>query len=406
MSDCLNCVFIPPDFHLYDILNIVYIQEEAPEHPFDLSITVNEAQYNLPSRLTGNRICWEFEAAGDFHTIAPDVQTFELISADKSPIQYNLKELIFLGPTKCASAPNDTFLLEFTSGIYARREDYQSDTVTFTVDSVLTLDYRNVMAIRQQLEELNAAQKTFEDTKSRLTTSEIDINELSNLKAQYEECMREKRRVQHEFLQQNQKMQAAMIHNQNEQDAKDALQSLKHHIEVNKQKIQQDEPEPENYKRLLRFRESALNELKMIFPYNETEKKLCNVQYNVQPQNVNQWNEQRAFLGFATHYIREVSRIVGIPLQYLLIPLAGMSQCICRLTDEKRVIPQDNSPQSLVKLTQYEESLISCVQHIAKTLMMTLPESKSITDFIQLIRCISVENLKTLIPEQPTTTSQ
>ena len=337
MSEALNCVFIPPNFTLNDISSITIFYEKPPEESYSLSMEVDSNVYNLKEGfLSSNKITWSLDEIENFQSLSPDSTQFIIHPPDSPPISFDLSKITFLGPIKNANPPNNIYLLEFISGYYCRSEDFTEETVSFTIESILTLDYRNVQTIRQQLEDLNTAKKAFEETKQHLSESGINLEELTTLKKQYEDTMSQKRIVQHEFLHQNQRLQAAMIHSQAESDREAAVQSLKKHIEQNKTQTPPKEPTLEEQMKLVNFRLAALEELKLIFPFAEKEGRLCSVQFFSQPSNSVQWAETRAFLGFATHYIREISRIVGIPLQYLLIPRASSSQIICRLTDEKK----------------------------------------------------------------------
>ena len=400
MSDNIQCVFIPPDFHLNDILAISMFVET----PFDkipvLELEIDEKQFLISTGVqVENKLSWITESIDELREITTDTKEFT-IKYQENLIKFNLDKLVYLGPLKTAQPKNGIFLLEFTSGFYCKEEDCTEDSITFNVDSILTLDYRNVNSIKNQLEELNSAQQTFEDTKKHLIDSGINLDELAELKNQYEESMREKRRVQREFIQQNQRMQAATIHSQCEQDRSNAVEALKKHIESNRQKSKAPEPDKESYTRLVKFREAALTELKAIFPYDKDNKTMCSLQYNQTPQNVQQFNDMRAFLGFSTHYIREVSRVLGIPLQYILVPLAASSKVISRLTEKPQIIPADFSPASVKQMNIYEKCLCDCATHIAKTLMMDVTvSSSSITDSLSLLHSIDQKALETLIPQ-------
>ena len=354
MSETLKCVFIPTNFFISDVVSIVLYVEKQPDPAPSLQIIVGNNTYKLsPPTYSNGRLSWGVNTVCDFYEEAPECDNFKVQVNNSVPINYLLNQLVFLGPTKNAKPPQNVYLLELVSGIYARSSDYKEETVSFSVDSILTLDYRNIIAIQQQLGSLSEAQRKFEDKKKKLSSSGIDLDKLSNLKAQYEECMREKRRAQYEFEQQNQRVQAESIHAQCEAEAKSSLEALTRHIKANKQKQIQKQKQQndqneinsqiQSYQRLLKFRIAALNELATIFPFKPDEAQLCDVHYKDQPQNNQEWNELKAFLGFTTHYIREVSRVVGTPLQYNLIPLAASSRIVCRMTDKKWQIPAENN---------------------------------------------------------------
>lgn len=408
MTETLNCVFIPTNFFISDVTSIVLYVQEQPKVIPSLQIIVGSNTYKLsPPAFSNGRLVWGVNTVCDFYEEAPECDNFKIQVNNQMPINYILNQLVFLGPTKNAKPPQNVYLLEFVSGIYARSSDYKEETVSFSVDSILTLDYRNIIAIQQQLGSLSEAQHDFEVKKNKLVESGIDLNKLSNLKSQYEECMREKRRAQYEFEQQNQRVQAETIHTQYEAEAKSSMEALTRHIKANKQKQiqkqkQQNDPneinaELQSYQRLLKFRMAALNELSTIFPFRPDESQLCDVHYKDQPQNSQEWNELKAFLGFTTHYIREVSRVVGTPLQYNLIPLAASSRIIDRMTDKKWQIPAENN---ITEVGNYKTVLVACAKHILETLQMELPKSENLIEYMVKLQSINKENLETLIPKQ------
>jgi hypothetical protein len=146
-----------------------------------------------------------------------------------------------------------------------------------------------------------------------------------------------------------------------------------------------------------------LSELQVIFPIVFEEQKICSVQYSLNPATNVQWNEVRAFLGFATHYIREVARIVGVPLPYLLVPLGGSSRAVCRLSEQKFQLIADFAPQSVKAGQAYEGVLIACARHILETLLMTVEITGApghILIALRMLTQIGEENLRTLIPAQ------
>jgi len=395
MAEGIHCVFIPPNFFLKDVMSIVFISEEKKK----LVLEIDNVEFDLgEGNMQDGKIIWPIDTFGEFESLSENCKLFRLC-ANEEKLSFDLSQLTFLGPVKGSSPPSSVFLLEFTSGYYCRSDDYSSETVSFSVDSILTLDYRNVAVIRKQIEELSVAKAKFEETKKSLTESGIDLNELAQLKDQYEESMKKKRRIQHEFVNQNHKMAANTIQLGCEQDRQLAIETLKKHIEANQQRLDPPEPSADSYYRLLNFREAALKELKSMFPFDIQMMKMCSVVYTQQPININQWNENRAFLGFATHYIREISRILGIPLHYLLVPLSVSSKAIYRINEERRLIPVDMSAQNKIQMAQYEEALVSCCIHIEKTLIMEQLTSSSILEHINKLNSITKENLETLVPE-------
>jgi hypothetical protein len=401
MSEPSTCVFIPPNLRITDVVNLVFCCDSAPDPLPPVCLTVNSIPYDLPAPiLADGRLLWPLDSVANFEEAAPDATSLSVTSDLGPRTDFNLHDLVFLGPANGASPRPGCFLIECISGLYSHPDSVNGEEVSFTIDSILTLDYRNVLAIRQQLDNLARTQTSFEEHKQHLQEAGIDLARLAELKACYEECMRKKRLAQYEFLKQNQMMQAAMIHSHFEQDFNTAVDGFRRHIEANRQRPPPPEPNREFYERLVRFRLQALQELKLMFPFSPEEGKLCSVQHYVPPASFSQWTELPAFLGFATHYIREVSRVVGIPLQYLLVPLAGSSRVVCRLTDVKTQLQADFSPPCVRAAAQFEAALVACCKHIMETLQVNveLSPQRQILQCLGMLNALSRDNLETLIP--------
>lgn len=400
MSETVHCIFIPTKFLMSDVISIVLYFENQPENLPILSIIVKEKKYQLRSpSISNGKISWEINSLCDFYEEAPECHQFSLLNGAQRE-DFSLDQLVFLGPSKTATPPPNIFLVEFISGVYARSQDYHEDTVSFKVDSLLTLDSRNVASIQSNLAMLSDENSKFEEKKRQLASTGIDLERLSELKTQYEEKMKEKRRIQYQFEQQNQQNQAESIHEQNEKEVQASVERLKKHIQENREKQQQVKstlPDPASYQKLLQFRIAALNELALIFDYQPTEKRLCTVYYIDSPKTPSEFNSRRAFLGFATHYIREISRIVGMPLSYNLIPRASSSQIVCRLTDKKWTIPTENH---LNEFQEYETLLLNCAKHIIKPFQMSSHEPETFIESIGLLTQIGPQDLAKLNPSQ------
>jgi hypothetical protein len=396
MTEVVKCVFIPPKFQVDDILNIVYFGDPSADPLPSLELHLGSTIFPLPPATSADgRLSYSFESLEDLQSSPPST-TFTLFPPN---ITFNLQSLVFLGPTKTASSLPRAFLLEFPSGLYARSDDVRPGSVTFTADSILTLSYDNLIAIRQQLDELARAEGAFEERKQMLQGHGIDFSRLAELKAQYEESIRTKRRAQHEFMRQNQKMQAATIRSHSEQDFGTAVDSLRRHIEENR-RTPVAEPPRIPPQRLLRFRVQALSELKFVFPFAPEEQRLCGVQYFQMAVNNAQWGEMRAFLGFATHYIREISRVVGVPLPYLLLPMAGASRAVCRLTEQRNQLVADYTPQAVKAGAAYEVALVACGRHVLETLLVEVEGlvGPPLVAVLRMLTDLNEENLRTLIP--------
>lgn len=397
MGENIECVFLPVDFKISDIIAVSMLVEEQLETIPTLTLVIdgNELYLNNGVQID-NKLTWTTESLEKFKETHTESKSFKIHYFDKEQ-NCNLSKLVFLGPIKTAKLPPNVFVLEFNSGFFIDSEFVTDEVIKFNVDFILTLDYRNVSSIKTQLDELDNAQQSFEETKNRLIESGLDLNELSQLKLQYEQSMREKRRVQHDFIDQNQKMQAATIITQNEQDRIVAVDALKAHIQVNKDKRKFDEPDKEYYQKMKQYRTLALNELSIIFPFTDA-KNFCTVNYYAAPSNAAQFNEMRSYLGFATHYIREISRILGIPLPFVLYPQALSSRITSRLSDKSVLIPTDFNAVNVKNMQSYEQTLIDCAKHIIKSLVEDTNCGQTLPDYIAKLRSIDDTMLTTLIP--------
>lgn len=396
-KEIINCVFIQPDFYVSDILSIVLYVDQPPKSIPSLSIIVNNQKYSLQTpTVSDGDISWNLNSICDFAEEAPQCDIFSLDKEGRIE-NYLLNQLLFLGPKKTAKPPLNTFLIEFPSGIYIRKKDYKDSTVSFSVDSILTLELRNIKSIQMSMAKLDEEKKKFEEKKKELG---IDFQQLSNLKAQYEQSLREKRRMQYLCNQKEKSLKSQTEQANFQIDSQHQIQQLKEHIENNQKKISEKNSEqtsPNSYKKLLQFRLDALNELKGIFPFNENEKRICSVVYNANPTQPKQWNELKAFLGFATHYIHEVSRIVGVPMRYNLSPRAGLSMITDRVSMTQWSIPTEDN---IEKLHKYESILVACSQIITDALFMERPKNGNITllSFLSKLNSIGQKELETLQP--------
>jgi hypothetical protein len=399
MSDPLKCVFLPRSFHVSDITALVYFCETEP-NPLP-SVKLSAASINLefhrsPAFADG-RVTWPLSLPPDHPAVSA---TVVLVTPDGSPpIEFDLTALVFLCPGK-DSGPPGVFLLEFTSGIYGPSSESGNEYVQFTVDSMLALRYDHVLMLRQQLEELSRARSAFEDRKRAMEQDGIDFSRFAAQKAEYEELTRRKRRAQHEFLRQNQQMQAATIHSQAEYDFGTAVENLRKHTEANEQlRLGSGRRRPEV---LIRFRSKALAELQQIFPLEFGEQRFCHVAYVHAPTTQPLWNDMRAFLGFATHYVKEVSRAVGIPLPYLLVPQGGVSRATSRLTDEKHQLTPEFTQQAVKAGAAFEAALVMCAKHMLDTLHIPVdfpPGGGQILVAMKMLSIITEENLRSLLPD-------
>ncbi|KAH0787610.1 hypothetical protein GPJ56_008491 [Histomonas meleagridis] len=397
MSGKSNCVFIAPKLSLTDLMTIT-ISKKSPENSLvPIKIFVNSNRKEFQARLISDRIVYEID---DSLSNLPDAETLKIETETNEIIEFQLSHLIFLGPTKFADLPPDIYALEFPSGLYVRQNDFHESSVSFSIDSksVTILDYNNLESLQTQLGNLIRAKEQLEQTKTQLKNSGIDLEQLSNLKTQVEHAMREKRSAQYRLTQQNQKMTAMTLHSKNETEYFSAINSLVTHLESNKSLPSPTRFPPEKYIRLLRFRVAALDELKTIFPFSAAESSLCLSHFYDAPQGI-QWDENRSFLGFATHYVKEVAQIVGVPLQHKLFPLAKSSKIMNRLTNTTRQIPKGDDGKQMVA---YAAMLIECIQQILEDLKVEYVEPVTIVKGIEYLWNINEENLKSLIPFQPT----
>jgi hypothetical protein len=400
MTESINCVFLRPTFHVYDFHNIVFYCDPEPDTPPSLRLTVGSVDYAFPPpSYEDGRLVWPLDTVGDFQDIAPEEMALILTPNEEPPRPYKFDELVFLGPVRGSGPHSNIFLLECVSGLYARPDDVRGQSIQFEADSLPTLDYRNILIVRQHLFDFARSHAQLEERRQKLREAGIDLERLAEMKAEYEESMKRRRRAQFEFMKTNQKMQAATIHQHSERDFESAKEALKQHIQANQQKAQKSETTRVSHERLLNFRVAGLDELKVIFPFTFEKGQLCGVQHFVNPTS-GQWSEMRAFLGFATHYIREVSRIVGIPVPYLLVPQAGSSRVVARLTDTKTQLTPEYSPQTLKVVQTYEAALVTCCKHIAETLQVGEGTSgpSPLLGYLKVLNSITRDNLQVLMP--------
>jgi hypothetical protein len=401
MTETVPCVFLPPQLSVHDIHDIVFYTESEPSAPPTLRVTISTSTFDLPPpAFSDGRLVWPLDTVAEFNGFDLESSTITVISGSEPPRAFDLHALVFLGPPKGWTPLPNIFLLECLSGLYAREADVPAGPIQFEVDSMLTLDYRNILTIRQHLDELSRSQNDLEQRKQRLAEAGIDLAHLAELKAEYEDAMKQRRRAQSEFVKQNQRMQAATFHQHAERDFESAKETLQNHIQNNQRKSQAAEGNRISHERLLAFRVAGLNELKIVFPFNFEERRLCGVQHFVNPSS-SQWNETRLFLGFATHYIREVSRIVGVPLPHSLAPLGGNSKILARLKDLKTQLTTEYSPQNTPKVVQaYESALVACCKHIADTLQVSQEDlgQVPILGYLRVVSSISRDHLKVLMP--------
>lgn len=397
MGDTVQCVFIPPSFNFHEILSFtIYSDAHFSEIP-PLIVQIDEKQFEI-NKITNsdNKITWNCEKLVELKEHRTKTKEFKVKFNDLEKT-IDLNGLIFLGMPRSFKPIYDVLLLEFKSGYYCRSDAISEDPVSFNVDFILTLDYRNVVQVKAQIEELQQSQKSFIETKERLVQTGLNLKELSDLKVQYEECMKEKRRVQHDFIDQNQKMQAATIITTNDEGRSALKEQLTKHIQANKERITTSKPDIEAYEKMKEYRLMALQEMLLIFPLGDNNK-FCYMNYYQTPANLQQFNEMRAYLGYATHYIRELSRILGIPLPFVLYPQAAASKITSRLIEKSVAIPADFNVPNIKIMQSYEQILVDCSKHILNSLLMESEGEANIPVFIEKLTHIDDTALSSLIP--------
>lgn len=398
MTENQNCVFIPPSFDTTELLGILCAPDPAPATAPPLRVAFGDVVTELAGEIRGARVLWRAE--GEFQ-LAGASRALRIIEGSGRELDFRLDDLLFLNPSESCALPPNVYALRFQSGLYVRRCDFGGDSVTFSASSLLTLDYENVERLQAKLSELQSVTRELSATKDRLRDAGIDLDKLASLKAQIQEALREKRVAQYRLTQENQKISAVTVHSKNEVEYNASLEALRGHIEANRRAAQEQEqraPLAVERQKLLRFRMVALDELKMIFPFDAESGAICgSVHFCSSPMQPQQWDETRAFLGFATHYIREVANVIGIPLPYSLTPMTTASRITCRLTGEVRQIPQTEDSRTLAA---YVGGLIDCIKHILDVLDVVYEEQLSLIKAIKYLYTLTEENVKTLIPSQ------
>lgn len=395
--DELSCVFIHPDINITDIIAISLFVEDEVESIPNLEVNIGTDQISLAHGVQiETKLTWVIEWFKIAKILNPNTKVFT-VNFENISTTFDLTNLIFLGPTTNTNIMPGILFLELTSGFYCNPKDFDQEQAKFNIDLILSLDYRNVTTIKTRLDELDTIERQFEQKQEQVSNIGIDISELREIQQKYEDSKKLKRRVQYQFMQHNDRQLEESIAVQHKRAQLSVIEALKQHIETNRSKKPVEVDEKENYSKLMKRRISALNELKMIFSYSSN-KELCTVRYSNAPSNANQFNEMRAFLGFATHYIKEVSRVLGIALPYVLHPQATYSKIESRISEKTINIPTDFSSVAVKQLQSYESTLVEISQTILKFLFNETSIGNSLTDHIERLRALNEKDLVNLIP--------
>jgi hypothetical protein len=265
------------------------------------------------------------------------------------------------------------------------------------MESLASLDIRSFSTVRQNLDELVRAQAAFDERRLELHSNGIDLARLSGLRRDYEETMRRRRREQYEQARQQKRHQASLVAAQYDRDFQAAVAAFRRHIDSVTAGRGDPLDDVQSRAKVLRFRISAIEELKVMFPVDET--RLCFVRYLPTPTSA-QWAEARSFLGFATQYIKEAAKVLGIPLPYVLEPLGGASRVICRLADVKRVLVPEFGPHVAKLAPEYEAALVACARHIIEAMRgpIELPQQGQLLHCLKLFTEITRDDVEALLP--------
>lgn len=395
MTENQNCVFISPNFETSEIISIVYSTASLPDTAPVLKVSFSSVVIELQGRIKNDRIIWDVENS---FLYASSSSEMSIIGKANEEIKFDLNDLLFYNPSELCQVPHDVYMPRFQSGLYIRRDDLKEDSVSFSISSILTLDYENIEKLQIKLDELQNASNELNETKKKLKEEGIDLEKLASLKMQIQEALKEKRIAQYKLTQENQKISAVTVHSKNEAEYNNSLEILRNHLEANRNATKVNDTSTEKFKNLLKFKLAALDELKMIFPFSLENNTICeNVHFYGNPLQQQQWDETRAFMGFATHYIREVAHVIGIPLPYNLFPLTTSSKIICRLTNETRQIPQT---EDIRQLSNYANGLMECARHILNVLDVIYEEPLTFIKALNCLYLLTEENIKTLIPNK------
>jgi len=401
MSETLECVFIPPRLGIGDVSAIILACEAPAGPPPVLQLLVGDATFDLPPPTeAGGCLTWVPAAVCDLAAEFGDASGFALAREGGERVAFELGALVLVAAAGAADPPSGVFLVECGGALLGRAADFGSGPVSFAVKGLPVLEHRAVVSLQEQLGDLAVGRRRFREHQRRLKRAGIDLCRLEDLRAQFEEGMRRKRRLQHALMRQNQVLQAEMTRDRCERDQANAIDGLRRHLEANRQRVT-PAGDPAAHRRLVQLRVVALGELRTVFPLVQGEGEggvtLCGARYWEAPTAV-QWGEMRAFLGFATHFVREVSRVAGIPLHYILVPHAGASRAVCRLTDEVRQIPQVIRQETRAAAAAFEVVLVECCRHVAGTLQMSFDASGGLPAHLELLNAISERDLETLVP--------
>ena len=165
MTENQNCVFISPNFETSEIISIVYSTASLHDTAPVLKVSFSSVVIELQGRIKNDRIIWDVENS---FLYASSSSEMSIIGKANEEIKFDLNDLLFYNPSELCQVPHDVYMPRFQSGLYIRRDDLKEDSVSFSISSILTLDYENIEKLQIKLDELQNASNELNETKKKL----------------------------------------------------------------------------------------------------------------------------------------------------------------------------------------------------------------------------------------------
>lgn len=285
------------------------------------------------------------------------------IENDNINITFDLHKLTYIGVDLPDGVCNMFILNNTNSGYFCRNEDLTErafKSIRIKIKNCRFFDEKLFNELVNTNEDLNKLESEIKDDRFyQLKTLNDTFNEVLNNVYKSKEAL--------SIFQQGQETRLSHImHESHESEVNQIINKNKETYEENKFRSNN-----EKQKELLKTKIDALRELNIIFTYVKMDSPdhriLCGVMHTRNPANVEQFNKNRFFLGFLTHYIREVSRVLGIVLDYTLYPSSANSEIHSRerIRTVYKIPAAISGKQSMLT---YECILVKCINKIKKAL--------------------------------------
>jgi hypothetical protein len=389
MSAGLECVFLPPKFAVSDILSIIYYSD-SPDHAPSISISVGKETFSFPfPNFAEGRFRWSFSSIPRLTQLTASRFTLNATPDLPSPARFDLARLCFFGRSEYVTPRTKVFYLEFLSGLYLRFEDHKSTTVLWPrgIASLTPCSLAAATQIDSQLTAYADAQAEFSAAQA-----DLEISELSRLRDEYISLYSRIEELQVQFHQSTTDEQVRQDDDRRHGHILEARRSLTRHL-------QQTGQYPVSYSHQatqegwIARRYASLAELKELFAGLE-DGNCLGVKYSTIPLR-DGLDATRTFLGFATHFVKEVARILGIALPFSLVPAGASSRIEKTLIDTTiPLLPTDRD------FKQYEKALVECCNYLRESLNLSVTNRETLLEAIKAIGAISERDLHALLPQE------